>query len=117
MLARTKQVGKDLYQAYQNWQSDDGSHMAASVSFYNEVRSGEGRLVRYRGKQWAVYRDDQGTLHVLSPVCTHAGCHVQWNEFQKTWDCPYHGGRFAPSGERIYGPPPADLEFKAVDDL
>jgi glycine/D-amino acid oxidase-like deaminating enzyme/nitrite reductase/ring-hydroxylating ferredoxin subunit len=90
---------------------------AQSVETFNEVRNGEGRLVRYRGKQWAVYRDDQGTLHVLSPVCTHAGCHVQWNEFEKTWDCPCHGGRFAPSGERIYGPPPADLESKAVDDL
>ena len=34
MVAKTKQIAKDLYQAYQKWQQDDGSHLAASVSFY-----------------------------------------------------------------------------------
>ncbi len=34
MLARTRQVAKDLYQAYNNWEEDDGTHYAASVSFY-----------------------------------------------------------------------------------
>ena len=34
MLAATKQVAKELYQAYSNWERDDGTHYAASVSFY-----------------------------------------------------------------------------------
>jgi len=37
MLAKTKQLAADLYEAYQNWQQDDGSHLAASVSFYMAV--------------------------------------------------------------------------------
>ncbi len=88
-----------------------------AVESLDEVRAGEGRLIRYQGKQWAVYRDQQGAVHVLSPVCTHAGCHVQWNEFENTWDCPCHGGRFSALGERIYGPPPKNLEPKAIADL
>jgi hypothetical protein len=54
-----------------------------TIESLDEVHNGEGRLVRYRGKQWAVYRDEQGAVHVLSPVCTHAGCRVQWNEFER----------------------------------
>jgi glycine/D-amino acid oxidase-like deaminating enzyme/nitrite reductase/ring-hydroxylating ferredoxin subunit len=88
-----------------------------TIESLDEVHNGEGRLVRYRGYQRAVYRDEQGAIHVLSPVCTHAGCRVQWNEFESTWDCPCHGGRFSALGKRLYGPPPNDLEPQALDDL
>ncbi len=37
MPAWIKQLAKDLYQAYLNLQEDDGSHRAASVSFYMAV--------------------------------------------------------------------------------
>jgi Rieske Fe-S protein len=59
-----------------------------------DVPRGEGRLVRVEGQQLAVYRDEQDTVHMLSPVCTHMHCIVQWNMAEKTWDCPCHGGRF-----------------------
>jgi glycine/D-amino acid oxidase-like deaminating enzyme/nitrite reductase/ring-hydroxylating ferredoxin subunit len=74
------------------------------------VKTGEGRIVQLNGAKYAVYRDEQNQLHQMSPVCTHAGCYVQWNDLEKTWDCPCHGGRYSPTGERLYGPPPADLE-------
>jgi Rieske Fe-S protein len=45
------------------------------------------------------------------------GCHVQWNEAESTWDCPCHGGRFSCLGERLYGPPPKDLEEQALAEL
>jgi Rieske Fe-S protein len=88
-----------------------------SIESLEEVPPGKGRLVKYEGKQWAIYRDDEGAIHVLSPVCTHMGCHVQWNEAEKTWDCPCHGGRFSCLGERLYGPPPKDLEEQALAEL
>lgn len=70
----------------------------------------QGCLVNYNGEAAAVYRDDQGQLHVRSAKCTHIGCIVQWNNLEQTWDCPCHGGRFAATGERLYGPPTTDLK-------
>ena len=73
------------------------------------VPAGEGHLVRSTDGLLAAYRDSAEEIHVRSAVCPHAGCIVQWNGAEKTWDCPCHGGRFAPDGERIYGPPSGDL--------
>lgn len=90
---------------------------ADEVGSLEEVPPGMGRLVKYEGKQWAVYRDENGAVHVLSPTCTHMGCHVQWNEAETTWDCPCHGGRFSAFGERLYGPPAKDLSEQALASL
>jgi Rieske Fe-S protein len=73
------------------------------------VGAGEGKIVEYQGELVALYRDPSGTLYACSAKCTHAGCIVQWNDMEKTWDCPCHGGRYQASGERIYGPPADDL--------
>lgn len=79
------------------------------VKAFEEIALGEGRLVIHNGKQIAAYRDQKGELFLLSPVCTHMGCHVLWNEVEQTWDCPCHGGRYSATGERLYGPPTEDL--------
>jgi glycine/D-amino acid oxidase-like deaminating enzyme/nitrite reductase/ring-hydroxylating ferredoxin subunit len=68
-----------------------------------------GRIARIDGRQVAVYRDLRGDVHYLSPRCTHLGCIVAWNDSEKTWDCPCHGGRFHPTGKVLYGPPVEDL--------
>lgn len=73
------------------------------------IQNGQGRLIFHNGKQIAAFRNEHGELTLLSPTCTHAGCHVQWNDAERTWDCPCHGGRYAPDGKRLYGPPPRDL--------
>ncbi len=88
-----------------------------SIKSLEEVPPGKGRLVKYNGKQWAIYRDESNAVHVLSPICTHMGCHVQWNEAEKTWDCPCHGGRYSALGERLYGPPAKDLDQQPLDEL
>lgn len=80
------------------------------------LQPGQGKIVRIDGKPIAAYRDAEGQLHLLSPVCTHAGCIVHWNTAEQTWDCPCHGGRFAATGERIYGPPSADLAQAKTPD-
>lgn len=58
----------------------------------------------------AAYRDDFGKLHLVSPVCTHIGCQVGWNQAERSWDCPCHGSRFAPDGTVIHGPAVQPLE-------
>jgi glycine/D-amino acid oxidase-like deaminating enzyme/nitrite reductase/ring-hydroxylating ferredoxin subunit len=68
------------------------------------VRPGEGKVLRLKGKKVAAYRDEEGKITQCSPVCTHLGCIVGWNEAEKTWDCPCHGSRFKPNGEVLSGP-------------
>ena len=75
-----------------------------------EIPPGEGDIVDSGGEKVAVYRDDEGTEHRVSAVCTHRGCIVAWNRAEKTWDCPCHGSRFAPNGELLTGPAVSPLE-------
>jgi len=65
--------------------------------------------VTRQGRTVAIYKDPSGGLFKFSPVCTHAGCIVHWNEAERTWDCPCHGGRFTATGRRFSGPPVRDL--------
>jgi Rieske Fe-S protein len=73
------------------------------------VPRGSGRLLDLNGHRVAAYRDPDGSVTVRSAVCTHMGCHVTWNEAERTWDCPCHGSRFRPSGEVISGPAESPL--------
>jgi nitrite reductase/ring-hydroxylating ferredoxin subunit len=79
-----------------------------------DLSPGEGRLLRHRGRKTAVYRDDAGRIHALSPVCTHMGCHVAWNPAERSWDCPCHGSRFSGEGAVIQGPAIRDLARREV---
>jgi 3-phenylpropionate/trans-cinnamate dioxygenase ferredoxin reductase subunit len=76
----------------------------------DDLLAGHGGLVSVNGKQLAVYRDDDGTTHELSPRCTHMGCTVDWNDSARTWDCPCHGSRFAADGSVVHGPASEPLE-------
>jgi glycine/D-amino acid oxidase-like deaminating enzyme/nitrite reductase/ring-hydroxylating ferredoxin subunit len=74
------------------------------------VRRGTGKIVDLKGERMAAYRSESGRLTLLSPVCTHMGCQVDWNEAESTWDCPCHGSRFKPTGEVLSGPAESPLE-------
>ncbi|MBF6618913.1 MAG: FAD-dependent oxidoreductase [Patulibacter sp.] len=66
---------------------------------------GEGRVVGRPGQQAAVFRDERGTIHAHSAVCTHLGCEVRFNDAEQSWDCPCHGSRFdARDGSVLEGP-------------
>lgn len=55
---------------------------------------GRAAVVRDGLQKIAAYRDEEGTMHAFSAVCTHLGCVVRWNSAESTWDCPCHGSRF-----------------------
>lgn len=74
------------------------------VSSADDIAAGEGAVLREGLSKVAVYRDDAGNLHRLSPICTHMGCIVHWNGLEKCWDCPCHGSHFAPDGDVLNGP-------------
>jgi glycine/D-amino acid oxidase-like deaminating enzyme/nitrite reductase/ring-hydroxylating ferredoxin subunit len=77
---------------------------AGDVDRVREIAPGTGALVRQSLKKIAVYRDSKGNLHKCSAVCPHLGCIVDWNDTEKTWDCPCHGSRFDPHGKVLNGP-------------
>jgi glycine/D-amino acid oxidase-like deaminating enzyme/nitrite reductase/ring-hydroxylating ferredoxin subunit len=75
-----------------------------------EVPAGEGRVVRRGARLVAVYCDETGKRHECSAVCTHLKCIVNWNDLEKSWDCPCHGSRFDPYGAVLNGPAVEPLE-------
>lgn len=74
------------------------------------LRPGEGGLYRLAGRRLAIARLDDGRLVALSPVCTHLGCIVHYNDLERTWDCPCHGSRYSSEGGVLNGPAVKDLE-------
>jgi glycine/D-amino acid oxidase-like deaminating enzyme/nitrite reductase/ring-hydroxylating ferredoxin subunit len=81
----------------------------AEARSMREVPRGAGKVIGAKGQKLAVYRDDRGKTLVRSAVCTHMGCLVNWNQAERTWDCPCHGSRFKPDGAVIAGPAEAPL--------
>src|SRR5688572_26934008 len=80
------------------------------VGSEEEIRPGEGAVIRRGIKKLAVYRDDSGALHRASAVCPHLGCIVQWNSLERSWDCPCHGSRFGVDGSVLNGPAARGLD-------
>jgi glycine/D-amino acid oxidase-like deaminating enzyme/nitrite reductase/ring-hydroxylating ferredoxin subunit len=75
-----------------------------------EIAPGEGAIVESEKGKIALFKEENGTLHRLSPVCTHVGCFVGWNPAEKSWDCPCHGSRFSCEGVVLHGPAQKNLE-------
>ncbi len=82
----------------------------AEIDSLDDLKIGEGKIVRLNGNKTAAYRDETGKVTLCSPVCTHLKCIVHWNAADRTWDCPCHGSRFKPTGEVLSGPAEEPLE-------
>jgi glycine/D-amino acid oxidase-like deaminating enzyme/nitrite reductase/ring-hydroxylating ferredoxin subunit len=76
----------------------------------DDIKVGEGKILKLDGKKVAAFRNDDAKITLLSPICTHLKCIVRWNAADKTWDCPCHGSRFKPTGEVFSGPAEEPLE-------
>ena len=82
-----------------------------------DIAPGDAKVVKYEGKSLALYKDEDGELHAVSPICPHAKCSVGWNNAEKSWDCPCHGSRFAIDGEVLTGPAREGLEIVEIESL
>lgn len=78
----------------------------------SELAIDEGGLVEIEGELMGVYRDPEGGMHHVDPVCTHMGCTLNWNNAEKSWDCPCHGSRFGFTGDVVEGPAVKPLNKK-----
>jgi glycine/D-amino acid oxidase-like deaminating enzyme/nitrite reductase/ring-hydroxylating ferredoxin subunit len=77
------------------------------------IKRGSGKILERDGEQVAASRDSDGSVTMVSAICTHMGCLVDWNEAERTWDCPCHGSRFTAKGAVIGGP--AETPLSSVD--
>lgn len=76
----------------------------------DNIPNDEGKIVMFGNKKVGIYKDKNGNVYAVNPVCTHLGCELTWNNLNKTWDCPCHGSRFEYTGKNIYGPAIKNLE-------
>lgn len=79
-----------------------------------DLQAGEGAVIRHDGERVAVFKDDDGDIHAVSAVCTHLQCLVEFNDGDRTWDCPCHGSRFATDGKVLQGPAKVPLGKKKI---
>lgn len=75
-----------------------------------DVKNDEGRIIELEDSKVGVYKNKEGKIFAVKPVCTHLGCELSWNNLDKTWDCPCHGSRFDYEGKSLYDPSTKDLE-------
>ena len=76
----------------------------------NDINNDEGKIVTINKTKIGVYKDKDGNVFKIKPVCSHLGCELSWNNLDKTWDCPCHGSRFDYKGNSIYSPSIKNLE-------
>ena len=99
-LMHNAEVAVDLVKGY----------LKPDIKSVDDIKPGEGAVIRRGVHKVAVYKDPDGRVIEKSAVCTHLRCIVEWNGTEKSWDCPCHGSRFAPTGEVLNGPAIAALE-------
>lgn len=75
-----------------------------------DIKNGNGGIIEVDEEKIGVYKNENGEIYCVKPVCPHLGCILEWNNADKTWDCPCHGSRFNRYGKNIYGPAIEDLE-------
>jgi Rieske Fe-S protein len=83
----------------------------------SELATEEGKIVIFKDEKIAIYKDKDGGIHALSPICTHVGCEVKWNNAELTWDCPCHGARYSYDGRVLNGPTTKNLAKVSVRKL
>lgn len=77
---------------------------------YEKVFSGK-RII-FRASAWKFLADMWESISGLSKGlfcrqerrCPHMGCRLEWNDEEKSWDCPCHGSRFTNEGELLDNP-------------
>jgi nucleotide-binding universal stress UspA family protein len=80
----------------------------------DDIVPGHGGLVDMEGRRVAVYKAEDGSVTALSPRCQHMGCTVDWNDSDKSWDCPCHGSRYRSDGTVFQGPAKRDLDREEI---
>lgn len=69
------------------------------------------RKTRVRHAVWVRRQGEGGQrITVLSSICPHLGCPINWHPDRAQFNCPCHGGIFDADGRNIGGPPPRSMD-------
>lgn len=93
-----KEVGNMAYRMIKDWAG------SGDIEELEKLAPGCGGVIAKGLEKIAVYKDNLGTVHYCSAICPHMGGVLQWNDDEKSFDCPLHGSRFTAFGEVINGP-------------
>lgn len=99
------EMGSMVYNMGRGWLSSDDA-----ISEVSDLGIGDGAVFSRGLDKITIYRDEKGYLHSCSAACPHLGGVLQWNDEEKSFDCPLHGSRFTPFGIVINGPANTDLK-------
>lgn len=70
------------------------------------------KFKKRNGKNIAIYIDENKKEHIVYNLCPHLKCSLNFNEIERTWDCPCHGSRFDIDGKCIEGPSNYNITYK-----
>lgn len=87
--------------------------MPGEIASLDELKPGQGAILRQGLNRIAAYRNGNGELQLHSASCTHVGCQLHFNSFEQTWDCPCHGSIFDVDGQPLNAPAVSALQSVA----
>lgn len=87
-----------------------GGYIELASDVARDLPEGEGRLIMVDGRTVGAYKDTDGTVYTINPICSHMGCVLEWNRDEGSWDCPCHGSRYDHTGRLLNGPAVEPLE-------
>ena len=102
-----KELGNMVKEVATSWTVEK---LKISEEKLQDLKKGEGGIIELENKKVGAYKDENGKVYLVKPVCSHLGCELTWNNLEKTWDCPCHGSRFDYKGKSIYDPSVKDLK-------
>lgn len=83
---------------------------------FDEIANNSGSIIEVENEKVGIYKDKNGKIYAVKPICTHLGCQLSWNDVDKTWDCPCHGSQFNYDGKNLYDPAFKDLQTYNLDN-
>ena len=92
-----------------------GGYVELAADTTGSLPPGEGRILTVDGKRVGAYKDTDGTVYTVNPICSHMGCVLEWNRDENSWDCPCHGSRYDYTGRLLSGPAIQPLETNAAE--
>lgn len=93
------------------------SHLKAVDSNLEDIPKNTAGYVKYNGQKAGAYNDNNEKYYIVSTVCPHLKCRLNWNQTTKTWDCPCHGSRYSYKGDLIDNPAQQSSILIAVEDV